>query len=140
MGRYTCLQFGRFICRRGDREAGAPAEEAEIRKISKYSVLSQSYFFQPMLLKMPCVINSSAFTFSMPLAVASLLLAVKNMKVLFSFNESLSPLSVSLVQLVKALAAPTHVNSCVQKVRVRSPEQKLDSGFHPSGIGKMSSN
>jgi len=31
--------------------------------------------------------------------------------------------SVWLAQLVKALAALTHVCSCVQEVRVRSPEQ-----------------
>jgi len=30
-------------------------------------------------------------------------------------------LSVWLAQLVRALAAPTHVRSCVQEVRVRSP-------------------
>jgi len=32
------------------------------------------------------------------------------------------PVSVWLAQLVKALAALTHVRSCVQEVRVRSPE------------------
>jgi len=32
-------------------------------------------------------------------------------------------MSVWLAQLVKALVAPTHVRSCVQEVRVRSPEQ-----------------
>jgi len=31
--------------------------------------------------------------------------------------------SVWLAQLVRALAAPTHVHSCVQEVRVRSPER-----------------
>jgi len=30
---------------------------------------------------------------------------------------------LSAAQLVKALAAPTHVRSCVQEVRIRSPEQ-----------------
>jgi len=30
--------------------------------------------------------------------------------------------AVGLAQLVKALAAPTHVCSCVKEVRVRSPE------------------
>ena len=30
------------------REAGAPAEQAAVRKIKKYSVLSQSYLFQPI--------------------------------------------------------------------------------------------
>ena len=34
-------------------------------------------------------------------------------------------LSVWLAQLVESLAAPTHYN--------------LDSGFHPSGVGKISS-
>jgi len=32
-------------------------------------------------------------------------------------------LTVWLAQLVKALAAPTHVRSSVQEVRVRSPER-----------------
>jgi len=32
-------------------------------------------------------------------------------------------LAVWLAQLVKALAAPTHVRSCVPEVRVRSPER-----------------
>jgi len=32
-------------------------------------------------------------------------------------------MSVWLAPLVKALAAPTHVRSCVQEVRVRSPER-----------------
>jgi len=32
-------------------------------------------------------------------------------------------LSVWLAQLIKALAAPTYVHSCVQEVTVRSPEQ-----------------
>jgi len=32
-------------------------------------------------------------------------------------------LSVWLAQLVKTLAAPTHVRSCVQEIRVRSPER-----------------
>jgi len=33
-------------------------------------------------------------------------------------------LSVWLAPLVRALAAPTHVRSCVQEVRVRSPERR----------------
>jgi len=33
------------------------------------------------------------------------------------------PITVWLAQLVKALATPTHVRSCVQEVRVRSPER-----------------
>jgi len=43
--------------------------------------------------------------------------------------------SVWLAQCVKASAAPTHVRSCKQEVRVRHPvsgSDKLDSGFHPS--------
>jgi len=32
-------------------------------------------------------------------------------------------LSVCLAQLVEALAAPTHIRSCVQEIRVRFPEQ-----------------
>ena len=45
------------------REAGAPAEQAAIRKISKYSVLSQSYLFQPFAVENTGVLNSSAVDF-----------------------------------------------------------------------------
>ena len=38
------------------REAGAPAEQAAIRKINKYSVLSQSYLFQPIAVGNPGVL------------------------------------------------------------------------------------
>jgi len=39
-----------------------------------------------------------------------------------------------LAQLVKALDAPTHVRSCVQEVRVRSPEQTSSAlAFIPPG-------
>jgi len=38
-------------------------------------------------------------------------------------NFFLAEMSVWPAQLVKALAAPTHVRSCVQEVRVRSPER-----------------
>jgi len=42
--------------------------------------------------------------------------------------------SVWLAQLVRALAAPTHVRSCVQEVRVRSPERtSLTLASIPSG-------
>ena len=42
------------------REAGAPAEQAAIRKIRKYSVLSQSYLFKPIAVEITGVLNSSA--------------------------------------------------------------------------------
>jgi len=49
-----------------------------------------------------------------------------------------------LAQLVKALAVPTHVRSCVQDSAGGTGSipgaDKLDSGFHPSGVGKMRSN
>ena len=45
------------------REAGAPAKQAAIRKISKYSVLSQSYLFQPIAVENTGVLNSSAVDF-----------------------------------------------------------------------------
>ena len=45
------------------REARAPAEQAAIRKISKYSVLSQSYLFQPIAVENTGVLNSSAADF-----------------------------------------------------------------------------
>jgi hypothetical protein len=35
--------------------------------------------------------------------------------------------SVWLAQLVKSLAAQTHVHSCVQEVRVQSPEQTIST-------------
>ena len=44
-------------------EAGAPAEQAAVRKISKYSVLSQSYLFQPIAVENTGVLNSSAIDF-----------------------------------------------------------------------------
>jgi len=50
-------------------------------------------------------------------------------------------MSVWLAQFVKALVAPLYFRSCVEEVRVRSPPAyKFDSGFRPSGIGKMKSN
>ena len=45
------------------RKAGAPAEQAAIRKISKYSVLSQSYLFQPIAVENTGILNSSAVDF-----------------------------------------------------------------------------
>ena len=45
------------------REAGAPAEQAAVRKINKYSVLSQSYLFQPIAVENTGVLNSSAIDF-----------------------------------------------------------------------------
>jgi len=44
------------------REAGSPAEQA-IRKISKYSVLSQSYLLQPITVENTGVLNRSAVDF-----------------------------------------------------------------------------
>jgi len=46
---------------------------------------------------------------------------------------------VWLIQLVKALAALTHVRSCVQEVQVRSPEQTSVT-LASSGVCNMSSN
>jgi len=46
-----------------------------------------------------------------------------------------------LAQLVKALAAPTHAIARVYSRSGFDPvADKLDSGFHPSGVDKMSSN
>ena len=45
------------------REAGAPAEQAALRKMKKYSVLSQSYLFQPIAVENTGVLNSSAVEF-----------------------------------------------------------------------------
>ena len=45
------------------REAGAPAEQAAIRKISKYSVLPQSYLFQPIAVENTGVLISPAVDF-----------------------------------------------------------------------------
>ena len=43
-------------------------------------------------------------------------------------------MSVWLAQLVKSLAAPTHVHSCVQEIRVQFPEQTiLTQDSIPSG-------
>ena len=45
------------------REAGAPAVQAAVRKIKKYSVLSQSYLFQPIAVEKTGVLDSSAIDF-----------------------------------------------------------------------------
>jgi len=45
------------------REAGAPAEQAAIRKISKYSVLSQSNLFQPIAVENTGFFNISVVDF-----------------------------------------------------------------------------
>ena len=45
------------------REAGAPAEQAAIRRNSKNSVLSQSYLFQPVAVENSGVLNRSAVDF-----------------------------------------------------------------------------
>jgi len=45
------------------REAGVPAEQAEIRTISKYSVLPQSYLLQPNAVENTGVLQSSAVDF-----------------------------------------------------------------------------
>ena len=42
-------------------------------------------------------------------------------------DNALASSSVWLAQLVKSLAAPTHVHSCVQEVRVQSPEQTIST-------------
>ena len=44
-------------------EAGAPAEQAALKIISKYSVLSQSYLFKPIAVENTGVLNSSAVDF-----------------------------------------------------------------------------
>jgi hypothetical protein len=51
-------------------------------------------------------------------------------------------LYVWLAQLVTSLAAPTNVvHSCVHEVTGSIPgADNLDSGFHPSGVGEMSTN
>jgi hypothetical protein len=45
------------------QEAGAPAEQAAVRKINKYLVLSQSYLFQPNAVENTGVLNSFAVDF-----------------------------------------------------------------------------
>ena len=46
--------------------------------------------------------------------------------------------SVWLAQLVKSMAAPTHVHTCVQEVRDQSPDQTIPTQDSiPSGLGKM---
>ena len=42
------------------REAGAPTEQAAVKKISQYLLLSQSYNFQPIAVENTGVINSFA--------------------------------------------------------------------------------
>lgn len=52
-------------------------------------------------------------------------------------------LSVWLVQLVKLLAAPTHVNACgmcAEDLGLIPGAEKLDSSFYPSWVGQMRSN
>ena len=45
------------------REAGAPAKQAAVTKIKKYSVLSQSYLFQAIAVENTGVLNSSTIDF-----------------------------------------------------------------------------
>ena len=45
------------------QEAGAPVEQAAVREIKKYSVLSQSYLFQPIAVENTGILNSSAVDF-----------------------------------------------------------------------------
>jgi hypothetical protein len=47
--------------------------------------------------------------------------------------------SVWLAQMVKSLAAPMHGLLCAGGPGLITGADDLDSGFHPSGVGKMSS-
>jgi len=75
--------------------AGAPAEQAAIRKISKYSVLSQSYLFQPLAVENTGVFSRSAVDSLNALAVASVHSAAKKAKVFFFSNAIHLPCNVS---------------------------------------------
>ena len=45
----------------------------------------------------------------------------------------------AVAQMVKALAAPMHVHSCAGGPGSIPEVVNLESGFHSSGVGKMSS-
>jgi len=56
-------------------------------------------------------------------------------------NSRVIEVETRLAQLVKALATPMHVHSCAQEVQVQFLRAgQLDSGFHPSAVGKIRSN
>ena len=77
------------------REAGAPAEQAAIRTISKYSVLSQSYLFQPIAVENTGVLNSSAGDFLNALGRRISSSSGEERESLFFFNAFLLPCNVS---------------------------------------------
>jgi hypothetical protein len=77
------------------REAGAPAEHAAVRKIKRYSVLSQSYLFQPIAVENTGVLNSFAIDFLNALGRRISLSSGENAKVFFFFNAFQLPRNVS---------------------------------------------
>ena len=77
------------------REAGAPAEQAALKKSSNIQSCHNHTFSNQLLSKMLAFITALPFSFSMPLAVASVHLAAKNVKIFFFSNEFLSPCNVS---------------------------------------------
>ena len=68
------------------REAGAPAEQAAVRKIKNIRCCHNLIFSNLLLLKIPALSTALPSTFSMPLAAASVHLAAKNAKVFNFFN------------------------------------------------------
>jgi len=69
------------------REAGVPAEQAAITKISEYSVLPQSHLFKPIAVENTGFLTALPLTYSMSLA--SVHSAAKNAKVFFFSNAFL---------------------------------------------------
>ena len=72
---------------------------------------------------------------------AGMIFSTVSMKSARQCRRVMISLSVWLAQLVKALAAPAHVHSCVQEARVQSPGQTIstqDSTLLP-GVGEISS-
>ena len=77
------------------REAGAPAEQAAMRKINKQSVLSQSYPFESIAVENAGVLNSSATIFLNALGHRISLSGSEEHESIFFSNAFLSPCNVS---------------------------------------------
>ena len=73
------------------RKAGASAEQAAVRNINKYSVMSQSYLFQPIAVENTGVLNSSAVDFLNALGRRISSSIGEERECLFFFNAFLLP-------------------------------------------------
>ena len=93
MGCNGCQHFGGLICGLGGAGGWGSyaAEQAAMRKINKYSVLSQYYLFQPIVVENAGVLGGSVVIFLDALGRRiSSSIAAKNAEVFFFSNAFLS--------------------------------------------------